>query len=53
VRLWRWKSRKPEQPVAPATAAPAPAMPKRPKTGDDLRQAFLEKLEARAEEKQA
>jgi len=54
VRLWRWKSSKHEQPVAePAPPPPAPVVPQHPKTGDDLRKAFLEKLDARAEEKQA
>jgi hypothetical protein len=54
VRL-PWKSRKSAQraaEAAPAPPAPVPA-PKRPQTGDDLRKAFLEKLDARADDKQA
>jgi hypothetical protein len=43
VRLWPWKQRA-EEPPAP------PPPPKRPKTGDDLRKAFLEKLDSRQEE---
>jgi len=54
VRLWPWKSRKSAQRTDEAVPAPPepPAAPKRPQSGDDLRKAFLEKLQARTEEKQ-
>jgi hypothetical protein len=49
VPLWPWKKREPEERRDPEPAKP-PRPPKWPKSGDELRQAFLERLEARADD---
>jgi hypothetical protein len=51
VRLWPWKKQEQEERVDPEPAPEpprAPRPPKWPKSGDELRQAFLDKLESRS-----
>ena len=47
MRLWKRKPSREHEVEERASAPPSPALPK---SGDDLRQAFLKKLEARDED---